>query len=96
MDKFNLEKFKSLLETEQFDAAQQKLEEFFRQNITAEETGKVLGELALMYVASENTLNQEYLQALKNATAMLKELHAEGKKLEDGIDLEFTRNQIHG
>ena len=94
MKNFDQTKLTELLNAEKWDEAGRALEDYFRQDLTAEERGKAYVDLTMMHVAAQNSLNRRYLEVLENALAMAKDLQKQHKALEDEIDLTSARSQI--
>lgn len=94
MDNEIVTKINQAAESQDWDTAVGLIEDLVKQSISDEEVGEALVTLTTLYIGAINSLNNQYIEALKRAKAELLKINSSYQQEADDIELSFTRSQI--
>jgi hypothetical protein len=91
---FDYTKLTAALEENRMDEAKTIIDDFFNTELTPEDRGAILVNLALIQARIQKQLNDEYLPLLQATISGLKEIDSIEKENEKEIDIDAIRKQI--
>jgi hypothetical protein len=92
MDTQNIEK---LLAEKNYDAVRKIIEDAVSQKLTTREKGAALTAFASIYMEISNAINEEYIQALDEVIAEMKQVKAMEIKFGDNVKLAEVRSKLN-